>query len=200
MLLIKLKKNGDVSNLKKTDINVIINNKNIDKIHTWNYKDSQLVLYGCIEGKPGCENKYDLPPPLDNSLFFNDMYIIKYNNNKIVDLLLDEYNMFYEDCFGGFEDIDMSEDDEESTLSEHTSDREFIDDNTISDFSQDNSNNDITSSINSTFSNNNVIEDADSENNTESSDEEILLSSIELTITDISVDEDDVDTESEKND
>ena len=157
-------------------------------------------MYGCIEGKNGCENKYDLPPPLDNSLFFNDMYIIKYSNNKIVDLLLDEYNMFYEDCFGGFEDIDMSEDDEESTLSEHTSDREFIDDNTISDFSQDNSNNDITSSINSTFSNNNVIEDADSENNTESSDEEILLSSIELTLTDISVDEDDVDTESEKND
>ena len=200
MLLIKLKKNGDVSNLKKTDINVIINNKNIDKIHIWNYKGNELILYGCIEGKAGCENKHDLPPPLDNSLFFNDMYIIKYSNNKVVDLLLDEYNMFYEDSFGGFEDIDMSEDDEESTLSEHTSDREFIDDNTISDFSQDNSNNDITSSINSTFSNNNVIEDADSENNTESSDEEILLSSIELTITDISVDEDDVDTESEKND
>ena len=201
MLLIKIKKNGDLSNIKKSNMDIIINNKNLDKIHIWDYKNNQLVLYGCIEGKAGSENKYDLPPPLDSSLFFYDMYIVKYANKKLVDLSLDEFNMFYEDSFGGFEDIGSSEDDEESTLSEHTSDREFIDDNTISDFSQENSNNDITSSINSTFSNHNVIEDEDAESdNSTNSSEEYLLSSIELTLTDISIDEDDVDTESEKND
>lgn len=200
MLLIKIKKNGDLSNLKKNDMDIILKNKKLDKIHTWDYKNSELVLYGCIEGKAGSENKYDLPPPLDNSLFFYDMYIVKYANKKLVDLSLDEFNMFYEDSFGGFEDIGSSEDDEESTLSEHTSDREFIDDNTITEFSQENTNNDITSSINSTFSNHNVIEDDESSETTNTSDNEVLLSSIELTLTDISVDEDDVDTESEKND
>lgn len=200
MLLIKIKKNGELTNLKKNDMDIIVKNKNLDKIHTWDYKNSELILYGCIEGKAGSENKYDLPPPLDNSLFFHDMYIVKYFNKKLVDLSLDEYNMFYEDSFGGFEDICSSENDEESTLSEHTSDREFIDDDTITDFSQENTNNDITSSINSTFSNHNVIEDNESTETTNTSDDEVLLSSIELTLTDISVDEDDVDTESEKND
>ena len=138
MLLIKIKKNGDLSNIKKNDMDIIIKNKNLDKIHIWNYnKNDELVLYGCIDGKAGSENKYDLPPPLDNSLFFSDMYIIKYSNKKLVDLSLNEYNIFYENCFGGFEDIGSSEDDDESTLSEHTSDRDFIDDNTSS-FSREN--------------------------------------------------------------
>ena len=201
MLLIKIKKNGDISNIKKNDMDIILKNKKLAKIHIWDYnKNDELVLYACIDGKAGSENKYDLPPPLDNSLFFSDMYIIKYSNKKLVDLSLNEYNIFYENCFGGFEDICSSENDEESTLSEHTSDREFIDDNTISDFSQEVSNNDITSSINSTFSNHNVIEHDESQESTNTSEDEILLSSIELTLTDISEDEDNVDTESEKND
>ena len=121
------------------------------------------------------------------------------------DLSLNEYNLFYEDLYGGFEDIGSTDDELEESLSEHTSDREFIDDDTISDFS---SNNDITSSILSTISNNNLDkvdendsddEDDDSDNDENSDDEKNnnVISSIEITITDDELTCSDVDTESE---
>ena len=152
MQLIKIKRNGDLETIKKTNLDFLINNKNIDKLHIWKIDNNiDYILYGCIDGKAGKENKYELPPPLENSLFFDDMYLLKYKNEAFCDLSITEYTKFYEDSYGGFEDICSSDDETEETLSEHTSDREFIDDDTISDFS---SNNDITSSVISTISNN----------------------------------------------
>lgn len=197
MLLIKITQKGDVVSYKKDNLNSIIKNKKIDKLHIWDYNDSQLTLYGSIDGKAGKENKYELSPPLDSSLFFNDLYIIKYKNNKVEDLTLEEYNKFYEDSYGGFEDIADSEEDEEDTLSEHTSDREFINDDSISDFS---TNGDITSSIISTISNNieKIEEKSSDEKNTCSqidSDSDELISSMEITFSD--VDEDNILTDDE---
>ena len=54
------------------------------------------------------------------------------SNEKIQNLGIEEYNNFYNDCFGGFEDIQSTDDEEEDELSEHTSDRDFIDDENIS--------------------------------------------------------------------
>ena len=130
---------------------------------------------------------------------------MKYHNESFCDLSLNEYNLFYEDLYGGFEDIGSTDDELEESLSEHTSDRELIDDDTISDFS---SNNDITSSILSTISNNNLDkvdendsddEDDDSDNDENSDDEKNnnVISSIEITITDDELTCSDVDTESE---
>ena len=53
-------------------------------------------------------------------------------NDKLENLNIEEYNIFYNDCFGGFEDIQSTDDEEEDELSEHTSDRDFIDDENIS--------------------------------------------------------------------
>ena len=174
MLLIKIKKNGEVSNTNKSDLDFIVKNKNIDKLYIWEYNDCELILYGSIDGKAGCENKYELPPPLDNNLFFNDLYIIKYIKEP-VNFSLDEYNIFYDESYGGFEEIDFSDNEVESTLSEHSSDRDFIDDDTISDFS--NKTNDITSSITSSFSNNKedsyvLDSDEDEKNDSDSSKED----------------------------
>ena len=202
MLLIKIKRNGDLENIKKNNLDFIINNKNIDKLHIWKIDNNvDYILYGCIDGKAGKENKYELPPPLENSLFFDDLYLLKYKNEAFCDLLINEYNKFYEDSYGGFENICNSDDETEESLSEHTSDREFIDDDTISDFS---SNNDITSSIISTISNNlNTVEevddddDDDDDNDDDSKSETNLMSSIEITITDDELtDNDNIDTES----
>ena len=206
MLLIKINKNGDLQNIKKDNIDFIIKNKNIDKLHIWKTENTtQYILYGSIDGKAGKENKYELPPPLENSLFFYDLYVLKYHNESFCDLSLNEYNLFYEDLYGGFEDIGLTDDELEESLSEHTSDREFIDDDTISDFS---SNNDITSSISSTISNNTLDKvdendsddsDDDSDNDEHSDDEKNnnVISSIEITITDDELTCSDIDTESE---
>ena len=132
MLLIKISKRGKVTNIDKPDINFIKKNKNISKLHTWKYNNYDFVIYGCENGNAGEENKYDLPPPIDCELYFNDLYIIKMKNDKLENLNIEEYNIFYNDCFGGFEDIQSTDDEEEDELSEHTSDRDFIDDENIS--------------------------------------------------------------------
>mgnify|MGYP006088132293 CR=1 FL=1 len=136
MLVIKINKNGKIANIEKTDINFIKKNKNISKLNTWKYNNYNFVIYGCENGNAGEENKYDLPPPIDCELYFNDLYVIKYKNDKLENLNIEEYNIFYNDCFGGFEDIQSTDNEDENEddceLSEHTSDRDFIDDENIS--------------------------------------------------------------------
>lgn len=132
MLLIKISKRGKVTNIEKPDINFIKKNKNISMLNTWKYNNYDFVIYGCENGNAGEENKYDLPPPIDCELYFNDLYIIKMKNDKLENLNIEEYNIFYNDCFGGFEDIQSTDDEDEAELSEHTSDRDFIDDENIS--------------------------------------------------------------------
>jgi len=132
MLLIKISKKGKITNINKPDIHFIKNNKYISKLNTWKYNDYDFVIYGCENGNAGEENKYDLPPPIDCELYFDDLYIIKLKNNKLTNLTIEEYNTFYNDCFGGFEDIQSSEEEEDEELSEHSSDRDFINDDNIS--------------------------------------------------------------------
>tara|TARA_B100001250_G_scaffold411499_2_gene440308 strand:+ start:473 stop:1093 length:621 start_codon:yes stop_codon:yes gene_type:complete len=132
MLLIKISKRGKVTNIDKSDIDFIKKNKNIIQLNKWKYNNFDYVLYGCEKGDAGEENKYDLPPPVDCELYFNDLYIIKYDKKTIVDLSVQEYNIFYNDSFGGFEDIIDTDNEDEDSLSEHTSDRDFIDDENIS--------------------------------------------------------------------
>ena len=128
MLLIKISKSGKITNIEKSDIEFIKKNRHINKLNKWDYNNYEYVLYGCENGDAGEENKYDLPPPVDCELYFNDLYFIKYSKNKIIDLTVQEYEVFYSDCFGGFEDIQETDDEEDDSLSEHTSDRDFIND------------------------------------------------------------------------
>jgi len=132
MLLIKISKRGKITNINKPDINFIKNNKHISKLNIWKHNNYDFVIYGCESGNAGEENKYDLPPPIDCELYFDDLYVIKLNNNKLQDLNIEEYNTFYNECFGGFEDIQSTEDEEDGELSEHSSDRDFINDDNIS--------------------------------------------------------------------
>ena len=132
MKLLKINKLGELKLINKDNIDFITKNKNISKLNSWNYKDYMYVLYGCINGNANEENKYDLPPPCDCDLFFNDLYFIKYINNNIVDLELEEYDEFYNNCFEGFDTIENTDDEIEDELSVHTSDNEFINDEDIS--------------------------------------------------------------------
>ena len=102
---------------------------NFEKRHTWNVNDCFYSVYAKDNGRSNSENKYDLPPPVDEELYFNTMAIIKHmepeaTNVTVADLIISEWDKVYEKLFGGFEDLDhseeLSEDDEEISESEKT--------------------------------------------------------------------------------
>jgi hypothetical protein len=74
-------------------------------------------IYGKITGRAGQENKYDFPPPIDNTLFFGSCVLInRLPGGGVSDLSAKEWNSIYEELFGGFEDIgdeDTDEDDDD---------------------------------------------------------------------------------------
>lgn len=72
-----------------------------------------IVIFGRDKGKSGMENKYELPPPFDNNLYFGSLCLIKIENNNIKDLRLDEWENYYEKLYGGFDDVDDSDEDED---------------------------------------------------------------------------------------
>ena len=190
MLLIKINKKGKVTNIEKPDMTFIKKNKNISKLNIWNYNNSNFVIYGCENGNAGEENKYDLPPPIDCELYFNDLYIIKFSNEKIQNLNMEEYNNFYNDCFGGFEDIQSTDNEEEDELSEHSSDRDFIDDTNISMGSETH---ELDLQELSSFTSDE--EYVDEENVSFEEDDIGELSSIEITVSSCDEEEDDIEND-----
>jgi hypothetical protein len=90
-----------------------------ERIGTYTWKGRTLVLWGWSEGKAGTENKHELPPPYDELLLFGDAIVVAEGG----DLTVEEWGVFYDAAFGGFEDLG-SEDDE----SDDESDEEDEDD------------------------------------------------------------------------
>jgi len=88
-----------------------------EKQTTWNVKLDKkynISLYAKKTGKATQENKYDYPPPVDKDLYFGSNILINYDDEgNPVNLLETEWNTVYEHLFGGFEDIGVSEEDEE---------------------------------------------------------------------------------------
>jgi len=78
-----------------------------------------VQLFAKDDGRAGSENKYDLPPPVDNVLYFGSCVLvcmIKYDSGDVgyVDLTLEMWEKMYEKLFGGFENLVMTcEDDDE---------------------------------------------------------------------------------------
>lgn len=83
---------------------------NFEHRHTWTtkkdkYSFNSVSLYARDTGKANTENKYDLPPPVDNILYFGCIALLAHDNNGEVDLSVEEWEIFYEDLFGGFENL-----------------------------------------------------------------------------------------------
>jgi len=69
-------------------------------------KQYTISLYGKTTGRANYENKYEFPPPVDNTLFFGSCILIaKSAEGAIVDLTEDMWEKIYETLYGGFEDI-----------------------------------------------------------------------------------------------
>ena len=76
-------------------------------------KSYNISVYGRTTGRANQENKFEFPPPIDNTLFFGNVAIVNYNDEEEpVSLSSDEWDTIYEHLYGGFEDI---EDDEEES-------------------------------------------------------------------------------------
>jgi len=120
-----IKKNCDLVHKKfNNELYYLCGFKNSDNFglrFTWHYNNYFISLYSKSLGNAGNENKYDLPPPLDNKLYFGNIIIIAHknknpNNKNILNFTLDDWNKFYNYAFGGFEDINDTSDEEEEEV------------------------------------------------------------------------------------
>ena len=74
-----------------------------------------IAVYGKTVGPAGQENKYDFPPPIDSTLFFGNLLIVRYDKaNKPINLCIDDWKSIYNTLMGGFECLDDTDDDEMS--------------------------------------------------------------------------------------
>ena len=115
-------KDGNIENVYKS-VKTLKSLTESDKQTTWNItKKSSITLYAKTDGRAGQENKYDFPPPVDNSLFFGPCVLIHKNkSNKMEDLNVALWKVIHEKLFGGFEDIgDEDSEDEEDDDDEDT--------------------------------------------------------------------------------
>jgi hypothetical protein len=77
--------------------------KAADVIGTYVYKEQTLTIWGWKEGKAGSENKHELPPLSngnESALVFGDIMV-----TAPTDFTAENWSAFYEEAFGGFEDI-----------------------------------------------------------------------------------------------
>ena len=89
--------------------------------HTWKTNNSSYVsIWAKDSGRAGSENKYELPRPLDEVLYFNNLVIVGHSEKDIddsncIDLSIEMWNNLYEKLMGGSEslgDDDSYSDDE----------------------------------------------------------------------------------------
>ena len=73
-------------------------------------KTYNISLFAKTTGRAGQENKYELPPPVDEILYFGRCLLV---NEDGSDLTINTWNLIYEALFGGFEDIGDEDSEEE---------------------------------------------------------------------------------------
>jgi hypothetical protein len=68
-----------------------------------------------VTGRANQENKYEFPPPIDNTLFFGNCVLVNGDPNEEApgNLTAKEWNTIYDQLYGGFEDIGDSEEESE---------------------------------------------------------------------------------------
>ena len=95
-----------------------------------------IHIYGKLVGRANQENKYEFPPPIDNTLFFGSCVLVNKINDVPKNLTSSEWNSIYNHLYGGFDDLgeedsDESEDEDEDlpkTKSGYVKDDFIVDD------------------------------------------------------------------------
>jgi len=129
--------NKKCTDMKNFDINLLYKKcglrkqDNFECRHTWKINNNYFVsCFSKNKGRESSINKYDLPPPIDNVLYYGSVLLVKHTdeelkNDNVDDLLLENWENNYEKLFGGFEDLgeeDSYSDEEE--IPEHLKTKE----------------------------------------------------------------------------
>jgi hypothetical protein len=86
-------------------------NDNFEKKTSWNTRikniQYNISLYAKTIGRATYENKYDFPPPIDNTLFFGNCVLVAKDNetSQYINLSIDLWAKIYDKLFGGFENL-----------------------------------------------------------------------------------------------
>lgn len=84
--------------------------KDLEKLYTWDFEDEKIEMYGYTEGKEKEINRLELPEPIENKLYYNELIFFSLNEkNEYVDLDEEDFEDFYDMIFGGFDDIDSED-------------------------------------------------------------------------------------------
>ena len=118
--VIVLNQNGssDVSYINEnsdiqTTLGTIIRTKGyntVQKLHIWKQEEFTYHLYGYTNGEVGIENKHELPPPIENNLYYGDIVVCLTDSWSLKPLHLN-YELwidFYTKKYGGFDDLESS--------------------------------------------------------------------------------------------
>jgi len=83
---------------------------------TYEFGQYTLTLFGYTNGKAGTENKHELPPPYDETLYFGDILLVASKKHTSwehpVLFTPEQYEKFYQKAFGGFEELEEDEDED----------------------------------------------------------------------------------------
>jgi hypothetical protein len=100
----------------------------LEKRHVWVTKcdktSYRISVYAKEDGKANTENKFEFPPPIDNSLFFGSCAVLVENKNVVGEYVptivtMDIWDKLYEKMYGGFENLGdtcKADDDESDEL------------------------------------------------------------------------------------
>jgi len=159
MLIVRINKDGSMNDIeiqKLTNKNLINKLKkhittncfddSIKELYYWNYEENIIKCYGWYQGEYGFENKHELIPngnskfleeDSSEKLLFGDIFIICFQNDKIINFNVSDYALLYDQLFENFDncsDEDNETDDNESEKSDTSDDslNEFINDNETS--------------------------------------------------------------------
>ena len=100
----------------------------LEKRHVWVTKcdkvNYRISVYAKDDGKANTENKFEFPPPIDNSLFFGSCAVLVEHKNLAGEYVptivtMDIWDKLYEKMYGGFENLGdtcKADDDESDEL------------------------------------------------------------------------------------
>jgi len=78
-----------------------------------------IDVWGKTDGRAGNENKYEMPPPIDELIFFGNIALVaRIDKETAVDLTVEIWNVIYEKLFGGFEDLAATAVEDENEIDE----------------------------------------------------------------------------------
>jgi hypothetical protein len=90
------------------------NNRTIWNVDGIKGKSYHLSLFGKIDGRANSENKYEFPPPVDNTLFFGNCILVNKDDDDVpINMTKKEWLEVYDHLYGGFDDIGDDEEEEE---------------------------------------------------------------------------------------